>query len=82
MPAAAGRSSIKYVLPAWCPDLSYSGLGIADGQTASLRYLRVARGLADAEEAGSTLRDLAEYCALDTLAMVRLLEEMRRLASG
>lgn len=81
-PAAAGRSSIKYVLPAWCPDLSYSGLGIADGQTASLRYLRVARGLADAEEAGSTLRDLAEYCALDTLAMVRLLEEMRRLASG
>lgn len=75
-PQAAGRSSIKAVLPAWCPDLSYSGLGIADGQTASVRYLRVVRGEADADEAASTLRDLAEYCALDTLAMVRLLDEM------
>lgn len=77
-PRAAGRSSIKYVLPAWCPDLSYEGMNIADGQTASLRYLRVARGLAEPEEAESTLRDLAEYCALDTLAMVRLLNELLR----
>lgn len=81
-PAAAGRSSIKYVLPAWCPDLSYSGMNIADGQTASLRYLRVARGIADADEASATLRDLAAYCALDTLAMVRLLDEMLRLAEA
>lgn len=81
-PQAAGRSSIKYVLPAWCPDLSYNGMNIGDGQTASLRYLRVVRGLADAEEAEATLRDLAEYCALDTFAMVRLLDEMLRQAAG
>ncbi len=79
-PKAAGRSSIKYVLPAWCPDLSYESMGIADGQTASARYLRIAKGLADEAEAGVTLRDLTEYCALDTLAMVRLLEEMVRMA--
>ena len=80
-PQAAGRSSIKYVLPAWCPDLSYSGLGIGDGQTASLRYLRIVRGAADAGEAEATLRDLADYCALDTFAMVRLLDEMLKRAA-
>lgn len=81
-PKAAGRSSIKYVLPAWCPDLSYAGMAIADGQTASVRYLRVAKGLADEAEASATMRDLAEYCALDTYAMVRLLDEMMRMARG
>jgi hypothetical protein len=81
-PAAAGRSSIKYVLPAWCPDLSYAGMNIADGQTASARYLRILKGFADEGEAEATLRDLTEYCALDTYAMVRLLEEMLRRSRG
>jgi predicted RecB family nuclease len=80
-PRAGGSSSIKRVLPAWCPDLTYKGMSIADGQTASVRYLRVVRGLASAEETEATLRDLSEYCALDTFAMVRLLEEMLKLAA-
>ena len=54
-------------------------MGIADGQTASVRYLRIAKGLADEAEASATMRDLAEYCALDTYAMVRLLDEMLRI---
>jgi len=82
-PDAAGRSSIKYVLPAWCPGLTYADMNIGDGQTASVRYLRVVKGLADEAEATSTLADLVEYCALDTYAMVRLLEEMlRRTTAG
>src|SRR5450759_4323410 len=44
-PNACGRTSIKYVLPAWCPDMSYADLGIRDGQTASVRYLKAVRGL-------------------------------------
>lgn len=79
-PAAAGSSSIKYVLPAWCPDLSYSELEIADGQTASVRYLRVLLGQTQGAEAEAVRADLIRYCGLDTLAMVRLLEEMRRLS--
>lgn len=79
-PRAAGRSSIKYVLPAWCPDLSYSGMRIADGQTASARYLRILRGRADRRESRQTLADLEEYCSLDTMAMVRLLDRMLMLA--
>lgn len=81
-PKAAGRSSVKYTLPAWCPDLSYEGLPIADGQTASVRYLRILKGVAGEDEAQATLSALAEYCALDTYAMVRLLEEMMKQAAG
>jgi len=80
-PAAVGRTSIKHVLPAWCPTLSYADMPIADGQTASIRYLRIVTGKADAEETASTVRDLTEYCGLDTYAMVCLLEEMRRRAA-
>ena len=80
-PDAAGRSSIKYVLPAWCPDLSYAALAIGDGQIASARYLRVLKGHINGEDAGQVMDDLLEYCGLDTFAMVRLLDEMRRLAA-
>jgi len=78
-PETRGRSSIKYALPAWCPDLTYDGLAIADGQTASVRYLRILKGLADDKEARTTLEDLETYCALDTLATVRLLEQLLAL---
>lgn len=79
-PRAAGRSSIKYVLPAWCPDLTYAGMNIADGQTASARYLSVLKGRTTRAESEQVRNDLAKYCALDTLAMVRLLDRMVELA--
>jgi hypothetical protein len=81
-PFAVGRSSIKYVLPAWCPDLSYDRMSIGDGQTAAARYLAVLLGRADSAERAQILADLREYCALDTLAMVRLLDHMRGLAGA
>ena len=81
-PAAAGRTSIKFVLPAWCPDLSYAGLAIADGQVASARYLGVLKGLVPPDEAERVCGELREYCGLDTYAMVRLLDELRRVAEG
>ena len=81
-PRAIGRSSIKYALPAWCPDLSYHGLDIGDGQTASARYLRFLTGAADVDEAAATHTALVEYCGLDTLATARLLERLRQLADA
>jgi hypothetical protein len=81
-PATADSWSIKTVLPTWCPDLSYADLAIGDGQTASARYLRVLRGETQGAEADVVRAELTEYCALDTLAMVRLLEEMLRLSRG
>jgi hypothetical protein len=79
-PAQRGRTSIKCVLPAWCPDLSYADLGISDGQVASVRYLRACRGMMDAEAAEAVYSDLREYCDRDTYAMVRLLEVLREQA--
>jgi hypothetical protein len=79
-PNAGGRTSIKYVLPAWCPDTTYEGLGIQDGQAASVRYLKAVRGLVDEQEAERTYADLIEYCGMDTFAMVRLLETLRARA--
>lgn len=78
-PDAGGRSSIKYVLPAWCPDLSYADLGIGDGQTASARYLAAITGRIGDAEAQQVFDDLVEYCGMDTYAMVRLLERLREL---
>jgi len=81
-PEAKGRTSIKYALPAWCPDLTYKELEIADGQTASVRYLRIVRGQASSEEALHTLVELERYCELDTLATARLLEALRLRLTG
>lgn len=80
-PDACGRTSIKYVLPAWCPDMTYAGLGIQDGQTASVRYLKAVKGLVPEHEARTVFSDLVEYCGLDTFAMVRLLEALRTVSS-
>lgn len=80
-PMAGGRTSIKNVLPAWCPDMSYEGMAIADGQTASARYLKALRGLISEQESEAVYRELREYCALDTYAMARLLDELMRRSS-
>jgi hypothetical protein len=79
-PDACGRTSIKYVLPAWCPDMSYAGLDIHEGQTASVRYLKAVRGLVDSDEAERTFSNLIEYCGMDTFAMVRLLDTLRAMS--
>ena len=42
-PEFKGRSSIKKVLPVICPELSYSGLGIGEGLTATIKWFRAVR---------------------------------------
>ena len=76
-PDACGRTSIKAVLPAWCPDMSYSEFEINDGLTASVRYQKFVRHLVNQAAADKILADLWNYCAMDTLAMVRLLDALR-----
>ena len=76
-PECLGSSSIKVVLPALVSDLSYQGLGIADGNTASRRYLQTVTSQLPAEECATVYADLREYCGMDTMAMVRLLEVLR-----
>jgi hypothetical protein len=70
-----GSHSIKYVLPALVPGLSYKGLDIADGEMAMLAYAGLT-GMADGDEKEKVRRDLLAYCGMDTLAMVRIWEKL------
>ncbi|MCC6317201.1 MAG: DUF2779 domain-containing protein [Gemmatimonadaceae bacterium] len=82
-PRFLGSFSLKHVLPALVPELSYSDLVIVDGRVASVeiaRLLFVADRIPAAER-DHVRHDLLEYCKRDTWAMVRLLEVLRGLAS-
>lgn len=78
-PAQGGRYSLKNVLPAWT-DLSYAGMEIGDGQTASREFARVVFGDVGTKEKAGVLEDLRAYCRQDTYAMVDLLGVLRGLA--
>ena len=67
-----GRSSIKKVLPALVPELSYADLAIHEGGTASSTYLAMHQGVYAGDYA-KTRQDLLDYCKLDTFAMVKVL---------
>jgi len=71
-----GSYSIKAVLPALVPDLSYTGLEIGEGAMASLAYTEMC-DTGDPDRVAEIRRALLEYCRLDTLGMVRILEALR-----
>jgi len=56
------------------PELSYAGLDVKDGDTAIVRFARMAKGEISGKEAETTRRELLEYCKMDTFAMVKLHE--------
>lgn len=69
-----GRSTIKKVLPALVPDLSYDGLAIAKGDTATRKYVEMIDPACPPSSRAEIKNNLLEYCALDTLAMQRILK--------
>lgn len=69
-----GYYSIKTVLPAPAPDLCYDGLAIAAAGAAMDGYHRMCAAQDDPVELERIRDDLREYCRLDTLGMVRILE--------
>jgi hypothetical protein len=74
-----GSYSIKKVLPALVPELSYQGLAVADGTAAMLAYQEMC-ATRDPQRLAEIRRGLLEYCELDTWGMVRILEELGKLA--
>ncbi|GGG51725.1 DUF2779 domain-containing protein [Bizionia arctica] len=79
-PEMKGSYSIKYVLPALVPELSYQDLEIKEGGTASTVFAQMASGQfpGDYEK---TRTDLLEYCKLDTYAMVKIYEVLKTILS-
>jgi SNF2 family DNA or RNA helicase len=78
-----GKYSIKQVLPALCgeddPELDYRALeGIHNGNEAMSVFPRLAK-MSEAE-AEPWRRQLLAYCHLDTLAMVKITDQLFRLA--
>ena len=73
-------TSIKYVGPALVEDLSYAHLGIQNGDAAMQSYEAVAAGRVTADERQLILDDLRDYCGMDTMSLVKLLECFKRLA--
>jgi len=77
-PHFRGSFSLKAVLPALVPELSYESLAIRDGSLASLAYLRMFDPGTPAGERAKVRGDLLAYCGHDTLGMVRIREELLR----
>ena len=70
-----GSYSIKSVLPALVPELTYKGMAIADGGMAMDAYHRMC-AMSDRAEIDRLRNALLAYCELDTLAMVKILEKI------
>lgn len=71
-PEFMGSASIKYVLPALVPHLSYKEMHIQEGGTASDTWNRIVSGEYSEEDKNMKTQALKDYCHLDTLAMVEI----------
>jgi hypothetical protein len=77
-PSLGRKWSLKLVLPLFT-DLGYGELAIGDGGTASAEFMRVMftpEGAADRERVRA---ELEAYCAMDTCALVAILNRLRSL---
>ncbi len=83
-PSFRGSFSLKDVLTPLVPELGYRDLVIVDGRVASVKIARLlfVSGRIPPDQRDKTRRDLLEYCKRDTLATVRLVERLARLAGG
>lgn len=80
LPAMQGSYSIKQVLPAIVPELSYNDLTIGNGGDASTAFYNLKHTL-DEQDVEQTRQALLEYCKMDTWAMVKLLGVLRGIKS-
>jgi len=75
-PRFSGSFSIKHVLPALIPDMSYENMEVADGTAAGLAYERMLGEELEPNEREKVRQALLDYCRQDSLAMVRLLDHL------
>lgn len=77
-PDARGKNSLKSVLPALVPELSYKNLEIQEGATACQRWFEMVFGqeLVPSEKE-KIVADLLKYCSLDTYAMYAIWKHLR-----
>lgn len=76
-PAMRGSYSIKEVLPALVPELSYKEMGISSGGMAMSSFEQL-QDETDIFKIAETRQYLLEYCKMDTYAMVKILEVLEK----
>lgn len=72
--AFSGSFSLKSVLPAFVPKMTYEDLEVAEGMAAGLAWEQLIRPETPLPEKIRLRTALLEYCKRDTLALVKLLE--------
>jgi hypothetical protein len=76
-----GSYSMKYVLPALVPELSYTGMAVSDGGAAMNIYSTL-HLIKNKDEIEKIRQDLLEYCKLDTLGMVKLINKLNEVCKN
>jgi hypothetical protein len=76
-PAFGGSFSLKAVLPALVPELTYEGMFVAGGQDAGLTWESLIQEGLGRDEHQRITKALLDYCGRDTLALVKLVERLQ-----
>ncbi|PIZ76296.1 hypothetical protein COY05_01485 [Candidatus Peregrinibacteria bacterium CG_4_10_14_0_2_um_filter_38_24] len=74
-----GGFSIKDVLPVLVLEMSYKNLNIRDGSMAMNAWKTMMFEAKIQQEKDKIKHDLLKYCELDTLAMVKIFEVLKKL---
>ncbi|BCS35854.1 hypothetical protein TBR22_A50880 [Luteitalea sp. TBR-22] len=77
-----GNYSLKAIGPVLAPGLTYKGLSIKDGLTASRAYASLIDAQVGEDDVAIALHDLRRYCERDTLALVDVHRTLMNLANG
>jgi predicted RecB family nuclease len=79
-PGFGGSYSLKSVLPALVPEMTYEGMDMADGRAAGLAWESLIGGDCSEPQRQRISKALLDYCGQDTLGMVRLVETLQRVS--
>jgi Domain of unknown function(DUF2779) len=77
LPEMGNSYSIKSILPALFPEEGYEGLAISDGMEAANAFYQLNQ-VNNPEKIRSTRAALEAYCSMDTLAMFKIIEHIRK----
>jgi hypothetical protein len=80
-PKQCGSASIKKVLPVMS-DLSYKDMEINNGGDASIAYENVTYGDVSEKEKKKVREALEKYCALDTLAEIKIIDRLMEIVKN
>ena len=78
-PGFGGRTSIKMVLPTLVPEMSYEVMAVGEGTAAIRAYLEILDPQTPQARRAEIRQDLRDYCAQDTLAMVKILKVLEKV---